>query len=123
MSEKKIFKKCSMCSAEWDTRESFLKDSSLKINGYGADFKILKRSLFYFTHLKEGCYSTLVIKAEEFLDLFSGEQYTEQRAGKEECPLYCLDERQLSRCDALCECAFNREIIHIIKNNFRNCNN
>ncbi len=116
---KKIFKKCSMCSNEWETREKFLADNSLKINGYGADFKNLERSLFYFTHMKEGCFSTIVIKAEEFLSLYSGKRYSEQRAGKEECPGYCLDEKQLNRCDALCECAFNREIIQMIKDKYR----
>jgi len=58
----------------------------------------------------------MAIEAKNFLSLYAGRRYTERRTGKEECPGYCLEEKQLNRCDALCECAFNREIIQIIKN-------
>ncbi|WP_419660102.1 hypothetical protein Dvar_04470 [Desulfosarcina variabilis str. Montpellier] len=115
MIEKKPFKKCPMCSTVWETREDFLSDDSLEINGYGADFRALEKSLFYFTHKKEGCFSTMAIKAEKFLSLYSGRKYSERRTGEEGCPGYCLDKKQLNRCDAFCECAFNREIIQIIK--------
>jgi hypothetical protein len=115
MPEKKLFKRCPRCSAEWETRDKFLDDESLEINGYGADFECLECSLFYFTHKTEGCFSTMTIEAKAFLDLYPGKKYTERRTGKEECPGYCLEEKQLSRCEAFCECAFNREIIQIIK--------
>jgi hypothetical protein len=32
-----------------------------------------------------------------------------------ECPGYCNNQNQLSRCNMLCECAYVREIIEIIK--------
>ncbi len=115
MTEEKIFKKCPMCSTEWKTRDEFLDDLSLIIDGYQADFEKLERGLFYFTHIKEGCLSTMALEAKDFLSLYSGEKYTERRTGKEECPGYCLDKEQLNRCDAICECAFNREVIQIIK--------
>jgi len=115
MAERMIFKKCPMCSTEWETRDNFLDDLSLEINGYKADFEKLEWSLFYFTHMKEGCLSTMAIEARDFLSLYSGERYTQRRTGKAECPGYCLDQKQLDRCDALCECAFNREIIQIIR--------
>ncbi len=115
MEEKEVFKVCPMCSTEWVTRDEFLNDLSLEINGYGADFERLDWSLFYFTHKKEGCFSTMVVEAKDFLDLYSGKKYTERRTGLEDCPGYCLDKEQLNRCEALCECAFNREIINLIK--------
>jgi hypothetical protein len=74
MTDNRPFKKCSMCSTVWETREDFLDDKSLEINGYGADFEILERSLFYFTHKKEGCFSTIAVKAEKFLSLYSGKK-------------------------------------------------
>ena len=92
-----------------------MNDQSLEINGYGVNFEKHEKSLFYFTHNIEGCFSTMTIEAKDFLDLYSGKKYTEQKAGEEGCPRYCLDEKQLNRCDAFCECAFNREIIQIIK--------
>ena len=115
MAQKEIFKTCPMCSTVWKTRDEFLNDTSLEINGYGADFEKLERSFFYFTHTKEGCLSTSVIKAKHFLDLYSGERFTERRTGQDDCPGYCLEKNQLNRCGAMCECAFNREVIQIIK--------
>ena len=115
MADKEIFKRCSMCSTEWNTRDDFIGDNLLEINGYKADFEKLEWSLFYFTHHKQDCFSTMAIEANEFLSLYSGKKYTERRTGKEECPGFCLDKEQLDRCDALCECAFNREVIQIMK--------
>jgi hypothetical protein len=57
----------------------------------------------------------MALEAQDFLSLYSGKKYTERRTGMEECPGYCHDVKQLNRCDALCECAFNREVIQIIK--------
>ena len=115
MTEKSIFKVCPMCSTKWLTRDDFLDDQSLEINGYGADFEKLEWSLFYFTHKVEGCFSTMALEAKDFLSLYKGEKYTDRRTGEEECSKHCLDKEQLNRCEAFCECAFNREIIQIIK--------
>ena len=115
MPERSIFKICPMCSTEWLTRDEFLDDRSLEVNGYGVDFEKLELSLFYFTHKKEGCFTTIVLEAKSFLSLYSGKKYTEKRTGEGECPGYCLEKEQLNRCDVICECAFNRETIHIIK--------
>jgi hypothetical protein len=104
-----------MCSKEWETRNQFLEDLSLELNGYEADFEKLEWGLFYFTHKAEGCCSTMTLKAEEFLSLYSGKKYSDRRTGMEGCPGYCLEKEQLDRCDAICECAFNREVIQIIK--------
>lgn len=115
VAEEKYFKICSMCATKWETLDDFINDPLLFINGYQAHFERLGQSLFYFTHQKEGCFSTIAIKAEEFLSLYSGKQYKERRTNKEDCPLYCFEKEQLDRCDAFCECAFNREIIEIVK--------
>ena len=115
MADETIFKTCPMCLTEWKTRDDFLDDKSLELNGYKADFEKLEWGLFFFTHKKEDCLSTMTIEAKDFLSLYSGKKYTERSTGEEDCPGYCLDENQLNRCDALCECAFNREVIQIIK--------
>ena len=115
MTQEELFKICPMCFTEWKNRDDFLDDSSLELNGYKADFEKLEWGLFYFTHNKEGCFSTMAVETKLFLDLYAGKKYTERRTGEEECPGYCLDEKQLSRCDAFCECAFNREVIQVIK--------
>ncbi len=104
-----------MCSTRWETLEDFISDPDLVINGYLADFERLEWSLFYFTHMKPDCRSTLAVEAKSFFSLYHGKRHSERRTGKEDCPGYCLDKNELGRCDAFCECAFNREIIQIIK--------
>ena len=104
-----------MCSTEWTTRDEFLDDQSLEIDGYTADIEKTEEGIFYFTHKKESCFTTMAIQTKDFLTLYAGKKYTEEKAGEEECPRYCLDEKQLNRCDVFCECAFNREVIQIIK--------
>ncbi len=109
------FKTCPLCQTKWETRDDFLDDASLEIIGYVANFKKLELGLFYFTHKKEGCFTTLTIKAKEFISMYKGKRYEERKNRKEECPSYCLDKDSLDRCDAFCECAFNREVIQLIK--------
>lgn len=109
------FKQCPSCGERWETQDAFLKDLTLSLNGYKADFEELQYGMFFFTHQKPDCQSTMVIEVSEFMNLYTGEIYGERMTGEEDCPGYCVDTGQLSRCDALCECAFVREIIHIIK--------
>lgn len=115
MGEEEPFKICPGCFAVWSSREEFLADPSLRLNGYKADLKELEFGLFFFTHQKEPCFSTMALEVQCFRDLFTGTVYSERRTGMEDCPRYCKDQRQLERCNALYECAFAREIVHIIR--------
>lgn len=109
------FKLCPSCFEVWQTRDLFLSEPNLALNGYKADFERLEYGLFFFTHMKADCYSTLAIEVADFMDLYQGPLYSERRTGKPDCPGYCLDKVQLQRCEARCECAFVREIMQIIK--------
>ena len=111
-----IFKKCPCCNEEWTTQELFLGDRNLEIVGYKADFKKLEYGLFFFNHQIPNCNSTITIETNMFFNLYSGKKYTERKTGSEDCKGYCKNLNQLSRCDALCECAFVREILRIIRN-------
>jgi hypothetical protein len=104
-----------MCCKVWGTRDEFLNDSSLQLDGYGADFEKLENGLFYFTHGVPGCSTTMAIKAGEFLNLYTGERYPDSKMGGDECPQLCLDKEELDRCPTFCEYAFVREIIQIIR--------
>ena len=115
MSHTAIFKKCPGCAHVWEHRDDFLNDSSLRLNGYKADRKQLEYGLYFFTHHVEGCCSTMAFEVHDFLDLYSGVRYHEDKSMADECPRLCEDEKQLSRCDALCECAFAREIMHLVR--------
>ncbi len=61
-----IFKKCTMCAKVWATRDEFLQDKDLELNGYTADFEELEKGLFYFTHNKPECRSTITLYAKAF---------------------------------------------------------
>jgi len=110
-----IFESCPCCGKSWPTRDGFLSDETIVMNGYQADFEILGEGLFYFTHSLASCCSTMTLPAKMFLDLYSGPRYAERKSLSEDCPRYCYDKEQLSRCDVQCECAFVREVVHIIK--------
>ena len=114
MEENANFKTCPCCFHVWPSRQAFLSDPNLEINGYQVDFKRLERGMFFFTHKTEPCHSTLTIMMSEFRDLYSGKTYHKNKALSEGCPRYCIDEKQLDRCDELCECAFVREVIQTI---------
>jgi len=109
------FKQCPNCFETWPSQEEFITDQTLELNGYTADFEKLEDGLFFFTHHNNNCFSTMAIEVKDFMNLFSGTRYPERKTGSEECPRYCLDKEQLDRCVAICECAFVREIIQVLR--------
>lgn len=114
MNAEKPFKTCSCCFHVWQTRDDFLSDPKLEFIGYQVNFKKLAYGMFFFNHTVDSCQSTMTIMVEDFRDLYSGQCYTGSKAMTDDCPRYCLDEKQFSRCDAMCECAFAREIMQTI---------
>ncbi len=112
--EAATFKACPRCGQSWSTRNSFIHDPKLCLMAYEADFQALERGLFYFIHTPSRCGSMLGIPAKEFVDLYQGPRYRQRKTLTEECPRYCLDENELSRCDAKCKCAYVREALHLI---------
>lgn len=109
-----IFKTCPMCKKEWKSREIFLDDQELIFIGYQANLGLPEEGLFYFTHEIEECGSTMAIKVEYFLTLYTGERYTEDKKHADDCRGYCLNREELRRCDARCRYAYVREISHVI---------
>ncbi|MBU0681290.1 MAG: hypothetical protein KKD73_07700 [Proteobacteria bacterium] len=109
------FKICPCCATVWQNREDFLEDSSLEINGYAPDFDHLLEGLFFFTHHVGGCFSTMTLKANTFAELYIGMKYQEHKTADADCPRYCFNKEELRRCEELCECAYVREIVDIIR--------
>ena len=110
-----VFKQCPCCQRSWESRDQFLEDPGLELSGYQADLEFLEEGLFYFNHKAEGCGSTIVLGVSQFLDLYTGPRYTERLTLLEGCPRYCIDKAQMNRCEAVCECAFVREVLQIVK--------
>jgi len=109
------FKICPNCLEVWQTRDDFLDDSLLHLNGYKADFEKLEYGLFFFTHQKAGCHSTLALEVSDFLDLHRGTVCEEPQRYDEKCPRFCREKRKFDQTQDLCECAFAREVCELVK--------
>ena len=106
-----MFKICPLCKFEWKSRAAFLRDTSLRIVGYQANFTRLEEGLFLFNH---SCGTTLAIPAGEFADLYDGPIFRVRREDASDCPEYCLNSSDLRRCPKACECAYVREILDML---------
>ena len=65
------FKKCTMCGMEWSTKDDFLNDKDIRLNGYQWNKKKLRSGeeaagLLIFTHTITTCCTTLGIEARKF---------------------------------------------------------
>jgi hypothetical protein len=65
------FKQCPMCRKIWQSKEEFLADTSLRLNGHQWNRqKVLKglpaRGLLLFTHTAENCWTTLAVNVADF---------------------------------------------------------
>lgn len=109
------FKICTNCSDSWDTLEQFLDAADLELVGYQVAFEDLEGGLFYFTHTKETCLSTLAIPVKKFIKLSPRaflEKHGDEAPG---CAHHCVREGDLEPCPLECECSWVREIIQLIK--------
>ena len=66
-----VFKRCTMCGAEWPTKDEFLEDREIHLNGYQWNRKKFRSGegftgLLIFTHRKEACGTSLAIAANKF---------------------------------------------------------
>ena len=107
-----MFKKCTSCSHEWQSREEFLSDRNTKMIGYQVNFKDLELGWFLFNH--NTCGTTLALQALFFSDLYRGLIMSENMHGTAACPDHCLTAGDLGVCPTKCECNYVREVIQII---------
>jgi len=107
-----IFKACPCCGQAWPTRDDFLEDPELKTVGYQVNLDELQLGLFLLNH--QPCMGTLAIQAGDMRDLYDGPVFEERKTRSDECPEYCLYEHELERCPAKCECAYVREVLHLV---------
>lgn len=64
------FKECSLCHAVWKTKEDFLNDSELKLNGYQftsvRNTNSVNGGILLYTHHRDSCGTTLAIYVRQF---------------------------------------------------------
>lgn len=66
-----VFKQCTLCGEEWSTKDEFLGDEDIHLNGYQWNRKKLRAGediagLLIFTHRKAECGTTIGIAARKF---------------------------------------------------------
>jgi hypothetical protein len=66
------FKICPKCAAAWETRDGFLDDAEIHLNGYQASIENLESGLFLFTHTSGNCGTTMSVSVRMFDDLYTG---------------------------------------------------
>jgi hypothetical protein len=110
-----MFKTCTGCGCQWRSRDDFLSDPQVAMIGYQVHFEDLKTGLFLFNHLAPQCRTTVAIAAGEFTDLYAGPVFAGKMQGKATCPGYCLRRESLDACSTHCECAYVREVLHVIR--------
>ncbi len=108
---KKGFKVCSFCGKKWESREEFLEDNDIKLAGYQINYLNIEKGLFLFNH---SCNTTLAVEVEDFMDLYKGVRYSENKMNKDGCPGYCLDEKELKDCGNTCYYNQVRKLMLII---------
>jgi hypothetical protein len=106
------FKICTVCHQEWQSVTDFLNDPENEIIGYQANFKNLEAGYFLFNHQ---VLHTLAIPVNAFSHFRSGPIFTENKAGTEDCPGYCIHKLELGTCQESCECRWVRDVIQVIK--------
>jgi len=108
-----VFMTCTKCGHKWNDRRSFLSDPAIDVIGYQADFRELTEGLFIFHHT---CGATIKIKAQFFIDLYSGPIFQEKLTHREECFGYCFVRVNMEPCANKCECSYVRETLQVIRN-------
>ncbi|MEN8256254.1 MAG: hypothetical protein ABFS09_00135 [Thermodesulfobacteriota bacterium] len=106
------FKKCTACGEKWLSQDEFLADQNVSLLGLQVCFDDLLEGLILFNH---SCKTTFSVEVSKFENLYKGPRYLEPATGTEECPGYCLNERELKPCPTKCSCSFVREILQKIK--------
>jgi len=102
------FVHCTVCNTDWATRDQFLRDETVSLVGYQANFINLEKGLFLFNH---SCRMTLAVRVESFADLHVGPVFAERLSGTPDCSGYCLHRNALQACPNKCECVYVRDVL------------
>lgn len=108
------FKICPTCSKHWKTLADFLADPELELAGYQVNFADLKDGLFYFSHLREDCGTTLAIPVKQFIGLSTRPILASRATPSGDCSGLCVRQNELDPCPEECECVWVREVMQTI---------
>ncbi len=113
-----MFKLCSRCKTEWNSRDDFLNDPNIVMIGFMANNDNYKRGAYLFNHKlpDDSCNTTIGLFVYNFLDMYSGEKYEQLKMGTDECSGHCVNIHELENCSANCRNAIARKIMQEILN-------
>lgn len=105
-----------MCSKVWLTRQDFVCDPCLSIDGYQLNHENIDHGLFLFTHRIQGCGGSMALLSLDFFDLiFSYESEKTAAIEKEKCPLLNSKNNFPERCQHMCEWVFSRKVLSFLR--------
>ncbi len=106
------FKICPGCRFVWPARADFLGDPDLVLIGFQVDLTDPHGGLFLFNHR---CGSTLALPVGPFLDLVGRPPVAPSLRGTPQCAGHCLHRSDIDPCRTVCECAFVREVLQVVR--------
>jgi hypothetical protein len=107
-----VFKACPGCGKAWRSREDFLSDPELELIGYQVDMENPLGGFFLFNH---ACEDTLALPASCFLDLVDRPLQRPSLYGTTACAGHCLHRSDLDPCRSICECAYVRDVLQVVR--------
>lgn len=109
------FKTCSKCRAAWQGPLELVADQSLVVTGYQPDFEDPASGLILLLHNRDGCRTTLAVKAGDLRAFYRDDRPTLLMAGSDDCPRYCLSSEELATCRNPCSMAWVRQVIQHLR--------
>jgi hypothetical protein len=107
------FKICPKCTHIWKVKDDFLQDPTVCLVGFQADFKGTEPGQYLFNHIPAGntCNTTMAVKVDDFLSLYSGPMFEEIKFGSPTCEDHCRSIEDLDLCPVECKNAIARKIM------------
>lgn len=119
--QQETFKSCPMCGKKWISLHEFLNDQNLKCNGFHPATDIYDFDLYYFTHLVEGCGTTMGMLSGSFFSLYNFEPFEQKVHGMGDCNTCSFSDLKFQRCAITCEHMIHTEIAKVVVDNFKVC--
>ncbi len=112
-----MLKKCTLCAKEWMTVGAFLEDPLIEYYGYQATLDDPLKGFFLFSHLADGCRTTLALKVDVFAYMLPDAVGLIPMKSDPGCQGLCLDVKNDHPCE-VANCVGNRvrQLIGQVKN-------
>jgi hypothetical protein len=111
---KQPFQRCGSCGFAWDSWESFILDSRIRILGFQAIQDLPDANLLVFEHRCGSSVSILVKRLRHLVAEPSADEGMPTLFDSETCHHFCSELENLEICDRPCANARDRQLIRLI---------